>query len=89
MIFMGNMILDAQEQRTQKINISVQGMVCDFCARGLEKTLGRRPEVKLLNISLEDKTVKIFLKEGATLSDKQIEKVIKGNGLDVLDIERN
>lgn len=77
---------DENDQRTVVAN--VQGMVCDFCARGLEKVFGRRPEVAKIGVSLEQGKVWIHLQPGADISDAEITELILGNGINVESIER-
>jgi len=66
----------------------VEGMVCDFCARGLEKTFGKKDEVKNIIVSLEQGTVTIQMNPNQDLSDEEIVKIIKGNGINTTSVER-
>ena len=68
--------------------IHVNGMVCDFCARALEKVFTNEEEVESLDISLEDKTVTVTFKEGETLSDDALSFLITDSGYDVERVER-
>ena len=38
---------------TQIVIVDVQGMVCDFCARGIEKTFNDDKDVKKVQVNLE------------------------------------
>ncbi len=71
-----------------KIVAHVKGMVCDFCARGLEKVFKKKKEVHEIKISLEHQTVDFILKPKQNLSDKIITKMIEDNGITVERIER-
>ena len=66
----------------------VEGMVCDFCARGLEKTFGKKDEVKNLIVSLEQGTVTLHMNPNQDLSDEDIIEIIKGNGINTTSIDR-
>ncbi|CAA6808458.1 MAG: Unknown protein [uncultured Campylobacterales bacterium] len=68
---------------------NVEGMVCDFCARGLEKVFSKQDEVASIKVSLEKSIVEIYFKEGKALDDKTITKLILGNGISVNSIDRN
>ena len=70
------------------VEVDVKGMVCDFCARGLEKLFGKRDEVKKIDINLKKGLVKIEFKEKKSLDDKTIEKIIVSNGISVSKINR-
>ena len=41
------------------IKATVNGMVCGFCATGIEKTFKAQPEVKTVDVDLENKLVTI------------------------------
>ena len=41
------------------IEMKVNGLVCGFCARGIEKTLRRNPATADVYVSLEDKLVAV------------------------------
>ena len=51
------------------ITVHVNGMVCDFCARALEKTFLRQESVKDITVDLSAKVVKVYLKTGQDLHD--------------------
>ena len=67
--------------------VSVNGMVCDFCARGVEKTFARDPDVMKIDVDLELGSVLIAYGSEAQPSARDIDKGIRSNGLDVVDIE--
>ena len=43
------------------IRATVNGMVCGFCATGIEKTFKAQPEVKTVNVDLESKLVTVTM----------------------------
>ena len=47
-----------------KAIIKVEGMVCAFCAQGVEKNFSKRKEVKGVAVSLDKMEVRVTLKEG-------------------------
>ena len=67
--------------------VSVNGMVCDFCARGVEKTFAKDRDVVKIDIDLELGSVLIAYGSSAQPSAQDIDKRIRSNGLDVVDIE--
>jgi copper chaperone CopZ len=67
--------------------VTVNGMVCSFCAQGIEKTLTRMPQTKAVYVNLDKKLVAVEPKDGQTLDVKQIEAGIKDAGYDVVKIE--
>jgi copper chaperone CopZ len=70
------------------IIVQVNGMVCDFCARALEKNFLKQVEVNNVAIDLTAKTLAIFLKPGAQLEDAEIEQLVKQAGYNVENISR-
>ena len=67
--------------------VSVNGMVCDFCARGVEKAFAKDPDVMKIDVDLELGSVLIAYGSEAQPSEGDIDKRIRSNGLDVVDIE--
>jgi periplasmic mercuric ion binding protein len=70
------------------IKASVNGMVCAFCATGIEKTFKAQSEVKTVNVDLQKKLVTIETKEGQTIDDAKLKQLIKNAGYAVVSIER-
>jgi mercuric ion binding protein len=70
------------------IKATVNGMVCAFCATGIEKTFKTRPEVNTVKVDLEKKLVTIDTKPGQTMNDAEITKVINSAGYSVTRIIR-
>lgn len=76
----------ASVKAAEKIEVEVQGMVCDFCAQGLQKTIGALDEVDKINVDMDSQKVSIFLKDDKDLADEKIKELIVGNGFSVVDI---
>jgi len=64
----------------ETIHTSVNGMVCAFCATGIEKTFRKQPEVASVKVDLRKKRVSITTKPGKTLSDAKIKEVVTYSG---------
>ena len=71
------------------LNISVNGMVCDFCAQSIEKVFMKKNEVKGINVNLEDQKVIIYLDEKTNIQNDIISKIFEDAGYTVQEIERN
>jgi copper chaperone CopZ len=69
------------------IKVTVNGMVCAFCAQGIEKRLSKLPATKAVFVDLKKKTVAVELKEGQSLDLDVIRSEIKDSGYDVVKIE--
>jgi copper chaperone CopZ len=75
--------------RGETIKAKVNGMVCGFCATGIEKTFKAQPEVKTVNVDLETKLVTVSTKEGKTLDDVRLKKLLINSGYSVVSIDRS
>ena len=64
----------------ETIHTTVHGMVCAFCATGIEKTFRKQPEVVSVKVDLSKKLVIITTKPGKTLSDAKIKEVVTYSG---------
>jgi copper chaperone CopZ len=64
----------------ETISTTVNGMVCAFCATGIEKTFRKQPEVATVKVDLPKKLVTITTKPGKTLSDAKIKAVVTYSG---------
>ena len=63
-----------------ELTVGVKGMVCAFCAQGIEKKLMAEAQVEKVQVSLENKFVKIKFKEGQRLSNEKIAELLKDSG---------
>lgn len=71
----------------ESVKVTVNGMVCAFCAQGIEKRLSRLPATKAVFVDLKKKVVAIEAKEGQTLDGKTITAEITDAGYDVVKLE--
>lgn len=60
--------------------VEVNGMVCDFCARGIEKTFYKDKDVKKVNVSLENGIVLIGYKNSKNIDIDEIKNIFLSNG---------
>ncbi len=72
---------------TQTIQAKVNGMVCAFCAQGIEKKIRSLSQTKEVYVNLKQRIVAVELKEGQTLSENTVKDLIKDAGYDVTAIE--
>jgi len=66
----------------------VLGAVCDFCAKAMNKTFGKRKDVAAVYVDLDAKTLNLVLKPGAEMSDKTLRKAVKKSGYKVDTVAR-
>lgn len=82
----GLMIAGAASAAT--IEMKVHGLVCGFCAQGIEKILRENPATDGVMVSLERKLVVVTTKAGADISDADLTKAITQAGYTVKGITR-
>lgn len=71
----------------QSVKVTVNGMVCSFCAQGIEKTIAKMDATKAVFVDLKGKTVLVEARDGRTLDQKAISAAIVDAGYDVLKLE--
>jgi mercuric ion binding protein len=71
----------------QTIKANVNGMVCAFCAQGIEKKMRALTQTQDVYVNLKQRIVAVELKEGQTLSNDKVKAIIKDAGYDVTSIE--
>jgi copper chaperone CopZ len=67
----------------------VDGLVCAFCAQGIEKKLRKLPATADVLVSLEQRLVAVALKDGQDIPDSELRNALKNAGYTVTTIERN
>jgi len=70
------------------IELDVNGLVCAFCAQGIEKTLKKFPATDGVFVSLENRVVAVQLKDGGTIEDEALRSAITKSGYTVVAIRR-
>lgn len=65
------------------VQVKVNGLVCDFCARALEKVFSKREEVDHIRVNLAEGKVTVAMKPGSTMDDATVKELITNSGYDV------
>lgn len=74
-------------QATQSLKAQVNGMVCAFCAQGIEKKLRALGQTKDVYVNLKQKVVAVEIKDGQSLSHEAFAALIKDAGYEVTAVE--
>ncbi len=72
----------------QTLRIDVDGLVCAFCAQGIEKKMKAQVATDKVFVSLEKKVVALSLKDGQDITDEKIRSEITDAGYAVRGITR-
>ena len=75
--------------RAATIEMHVNGLVCAFCAQGIEKKLRKFPATADVVVSLEQRLVAVALKDGQDITDAELRKTLTNAGYTITTIERN
>jgi copper chaperone CopZ len=75
--------------RAATIEMHVNGLVCAFCAQGIEKKLRKFPATADVVVSLEQRVVAVSLKDGQDISDAELRKALTNAGYTVTTIQRS
>ena len=67
--------------------VNVNGMVCDFCARGIEKTFMKSANVKKVDVDLEVGKILIAYSSDTKISFEDIKEKITANGQTAVDMK--
>ena len=70
------------------VSVGLNGLVCDFCATALKKVFGKQEEVAHSYVDLDTKLLSVVFKDGASMSDEEIRKLVKKAGYKATDIAR-
>ena len=65
--------------------VNVNGMVCDFCARGIEKTFVKDKAVKRIDVDLERGKVLIAYTKEKEINFDEIRNKLLANGQNAID----
>ncbi len=71
------------------IQMTVNGLVCAFCAQGIEKKLRKFPATADVIVNLEHRLVAVQLKEAQDIPDVDLRKALTDAGYSVKSIERS
>jgi copper chaperone CopZ len=78
----------ASAVQAEAIEMKVYGLVCGFCAQGVEKILRQNPATAEVVVSLKNKLVAVTTKPGQDISDAELTKAITEAGYEVKGISR-
>jgi mercuric ion binding protein len=70
------------------IEMTVSGLVCAFCAQGIEKKLKKFPATTEVVVSLEQRLVAVALKDGQDISDEDLRRALQDAGYTLKAIMR-
>lgn len=79
--------VQAAETCEDQIKVTVNGLVCDFCARALEKVFGKRDDVSGIKVDMDSGLVTVDMQPGQTIDDETLTQLIIDAGYNVREIQ--
>ena len=86
--FVVALLASASRTWAETLEVEVNGLVCAFCAQGIEKTLRQFPQVEEVYVSLEHRLVAVELKPDQTLDETALRKSITDAGYATVSVKR-
>lgn len=78
---------EASAAQPSAVKLSINGMVCAFCAQGIESRLKKMPETADLYINLKQKVVAVQARPGQSLAVDKLKAEIVEAGYEVTSAE--
>lgn len=75
--------------QARTIEMDVNGLVCAFCAQGIEKAMKAFPATEAVYVSLEHRIVAVQLKDGTDIDDAALREAITGAGYSLVEVRRS
>ena len=69
------------------LTAEVNGMVCAFCAQGIEKNLRALPATQDVYVNLPQRIVAVEPKAGATITAETLTRVVRDAGYEVVSVK--
>ena len=66
--------------------VTVNGLVCDFCARALEKVFDKQEEINSIDVDLDEKIITLDFKDRQSMDEDTITKLITDSGYNVVEV---
>jgi len=88
LIFCATLAALAGNAAAATIEMDVNGLVCAFCAQGIEKKLRSYPATADVVVSLERKLVALATKDGQDIADEELKSALTNAGYTVKAIRR-
>jgi copper chaperone CopZ len=82
------MLMLSGAAHAETIKATVNGLVCSFCATGIEKTFKAQAAVEGVKVDLDHQLVTVTTKTGQDMDDATVTKLLTDSGYTVTNIAR-
>lgn len=73
----------------ETVHVGVNGMVCAFCAKGIESSFKKEAALDSVQVDMDAKQVTLVMKQGQLIKDDVITKIITDSGYAVTEIKHS
>ncbi len=80
-------VASAQSSAPSTLKAEVNGMVCSFCAQGIEKRMKALPATQAVVVDLKNRLVAVEMKPGQVIDEKTFRHEMNEAGYDVVKVE--
>ena len=70
------------------VQLTVDGLVCNFCAANIEKSFRKLSEVSDVYVNLAAKTVLLSLKPDAKFSEEKVKEIVVNAGFNLREVSQ-
>lgn len=70
------------------VQLTVDGLVCNFCAANIEKSFRKLPEVANVYVNLAARTVLISLQPEAKFSEEKVKEIVVNAGFNLREVNQ-
>lgn len=75
--------------QARSVEMEVNGLVCAFCAQGIQKAIRKFSGTQEVFVSLEHRIVAVQLKDGQDIADEQLRAAVTDAGYSTVRIVRS
>jgi copper chaperone CopZ len=75
--------------QARSVEMEVNGLVCAFCAQGIQKAIRKLPATQDVFVNLEHRIVAVQLKDGQDIPDETLRSAVTDAGYSTVRIQRS
>ena len=79
-------LLASEPRNKQIIDIDIEGMTCQFCAYGVQKSISELPGVEMAEVNIDTKKAHIVMSSNQQANVEQLKKKITDSGFKAVKI---
>lgn len=87
-VFSGVACFAEDAVKGETMNVTLKGLVCDFCARAIEKTFAKQADVEKVDVDLDSALLVVEMKPGKTMDDGTVARLVAESGYEVESVRR-